>query len=170
MKAKRMTVRPLARVSDYDGLLAALRARADQINISGQQIDEIGGLPERYAQKVLSSISRKRGKQVRRIGMLSLGPILGALGIVLVVVEDPEAMRRIKSRLVPRKEYCVRGERADGAPQPAQPEQIAAQKTKIPERLRDGRRKTRSNARTRWRTSGALRSRAHRATLPEISL
>jgi hypothetical protein len=36
---------------------------------------------------------------MRRIGAVSMGPMLGALGLALVVVEDVEAIRRIAPKL-----------------------------------------------------------------------
>ena len=89
---------PLAEVRTYDDLLIALRARANRLELAGETIDNLSGLPERYSAKILSAFSHKRGKQVRRIGMLSLGPILGALGLKLIVAEDPEALRHVQSR------------------------------------------------------------------------
>jgi hypothetical protein len=86
----------LPEIVDYTTLVLALRARAEELNISREQIDAIAGLPDRYTGKVLSI----RGK--KRIGLLSLGPLLGALGIKLMPVEDPEALARVQGRFEPR--------------------------------------------------------------------
>jgi hypothetical protein len=44
----------LAEVSDYDSLLAALRARRDALGVSIEVLDEILGLGPRYSEKLLS--------------------------------------------------------------------------------------------------------------------
>ena len=79
---------PLAEITDYNSLLAALRARADQLECSRETIDYIAGLPANYAAKVLSL------SHVRRIGMSSLGLFLDALGMKLVAVPDDAAVVR----------------------------------------------------------------------------
>ena len=58
----------------------------------------ISGLPDRYSSKVLSLTSCRR----KRIGMVSLGPLLGALGLKLIAVEDHEAVARNRSRYTVR--------------------------------------------------------------------
>jgi len=69
-----------------------LRSRADQLEVSREMISEIAGLLERYANKVLSL------KGERRIGMQSLGSLLGALGLKLIAVEDTAALERNRTR------------------------------------------------------------------------
>jgi hypothetical protein len=92
----------LAEITDYDSLIQALRARANELSISRETIDNLAGLPDRYANKVLSTGGRKR------IGMQSLGLLLGALGLKLIAVPDEEALARNRSRMVPRQEFQVR--------------------------------------------------------------
>jgi len=58
-----------------------------------------------YASTLLAPRPRKR------IGPMSLGALLGALGLALVVVEDAAALARVRSRLVPRRA----GRRRDSA-------------------------------------------------------
>jgi hypothetical protein len=102
-----MAKRPLAQITDYSQLIAALRKRRDELDVSGEWLDEIAGFPDRYAQKLLRGGSRPEEK-VRRLSMKTLGPILGALGVRLVLIVDHEAMRRIKGRLVKRTTNQVR--------------------------------------------------------------
>jgi hypothetical protein len=45
---------------------------------------------------------------LRRLGAASLGPLLGALGLKINLVEDPDALKRIERRIVPRDEVSVR--------------------------------------------------------------
>jgi hypothetical protein len=62
----------------------------------------VAGLPNKYLQKLIGA------KPVRRIGMTSLGGVLGILGAELWLVEDPEAMKRFVSRVKKRDERLVR--------------------------------------------------------------
>jgi hypothetical protein len=94
-------------VIDYRGGYAALvdsmRARAQELRVavSSENFAQVCGLPSYYPVKLLSV------RPVRRIGALSLGPMLGALGMKLIAVEDPEAVARFTSRLPARQESCV---------------------------------------------------------------
>ncbi|MFZ0147400.1 MAG: hypothetical protein WAM72_03470 [Xanthobacteraceae bacterium] len=101
-----MAERELAVVSfqnGYAGLIEAMRNRAAarRIAISSENFAQLCGLPSYYAVKLLSV------NPVRRIGALSLGPMLGALGLKLIVAEDEEAVARFTSRLPVRNESCV---------------------------------------------------------------
>jgi acyl-CoA reductase-like NAD-dependent aldehyde dehydrogenase len=96
---------PLATVRDRDGyraFLAVIRARQDALNISGETLDDMAGLPLRYSQKILSGH--------KPFTENSLGPIMGALGIALAVVEDLDALERVAARLkrAPRNKSQVR--------------------------------------------------------------
>jgi hypothetical protein len=87
-------------VTDYADLLAALRQRKEELNASMATIDEVAGLPQGYVSKLLA--------QIKGISRTSLGPLLGALGLKLLVVEDPEALDRVRDRLTQRDEADVR--------------------------------------------------------------
>lgn len=89
-------------IYSYDDLVLALRQRADELEISRATIDELAGVPDRYSNKVLSI------KKVRRIGMETLAAFLGALSVKLVMVEDPIALARNRSRMVKRNKSQVR--------------------------------------------------------------
>jgi hypothetical protein len=93
--------RVLGEFDAYPGLLAALRARVAQLDISGERLDELAGLPRGYFQKLIGT------RPVKRLGMQSLGDVFGALAIKAVLVEDHAALARISNRLVKRK-YAVR--------------------------------------------------------------
>jgi hypothetical protein len=71
----RMTVEPLAVVSDYPGLIAALRGRVIELGTSINALDEVAGLPDRYSAKLLSP------RAVKNLGPMSLCSLLGALGL-----------------------------------------------------------------------------------------
>jgi hypothetical protein len=89
-------MRPLATVRDYAGLIEALRSRADQLDVSGETLDHVTGLADGYCRKLLAP------SLVRMLGRTSLGALLGALGLVLVVAEDPQQLARVKRRFKPR--------------------------------------------------------------------
>jgi hypothetical protein len=90
-------MRQLAVVHDYDGLIAALRQRAEALDVSNATLDAATGLADGYVGGVLAM----NGK--RTLGKLSLGLLLSAMGLRLVVVEDREALKRIRPLLEPRK-------------------------------------------------------------------
>jgi hypothetical protein len=65
-------LRILGEFSDHTGLLAILRRRQDELNVSGEVIDDFAGFPVRYCQKLIGvrpagisapscSCSRQRG-------------------------------------------------------------------------------------------------------------
>ena len=69
-------------------LVEALRQRRDELDISHETIDAIAGLQSGYASKLLAP------RAPRNIGYMSLGDIMGALGVGLQVVEDGEQDRK----------------------------------------------------------------------------
>jgi hypothetical protein len=94
--------RVIGEFSDYDEMISALRARAAELNLSGETIDEISGLPSRYAAKLLGP------QQIRRLGALSLGCFFGALAVRGVLVEDRTALEKLRSKTTPRNSSYVR--------------------------------------------------------------
>ena len=53
----------------------------------------VAGLPTRYSSKVLGL------QPTRRFGQISFEALLGALGLMLIVIEDAEALARVQRRL-----------------------------------------------------------------------
>lgn len=90
------TARPLAIIRSYAELHAALRQRADQLNVSRLVLDEVSGLPGGYCSKLLSP------NRTKKLGALSMQLLLGALGVKLAVLEDAEQLARIRPKLVQR--------------------------------------------------------------------
>jgi len=84
--------RKLGEIIDYDGLIAVLRARLNELDISHATLERISGLPSGYTGKVLGSLRRKA------LGPVSLGLMLQALAVKLVAVEDTEAANRMGER------------------------------------------------------------------------
>ena len=93
-QANRMT--PLAEFSNYDELVTSLRVCRDQRDISFELLDLISGLPPGYSAKLLGP------RPIRRIGLQSLGDLLGGLGIKGLFVDDPEALALVQGRFVAR--------------------------------------------------------------------
>jgi len=94
--------RIIGEFADYPGMLEALRSRVEELQIQGERFDSFAGLPDGYLSKLIGV------RPVRRIGMTSLGPLLDALGIYCVVVEDPIATQRLKNRIIPRNNAYMR--------------------------------------------------------------
>lgn len=78
-------------------LIEALRARRDALNISHETIDSIAGLQSGYTSKLLAP------KPIKNLGPMSFGSLLGALGLAVVVVEDPGMCERVSKHWQPRK-------------------------------------------------------------------
>jgi hypothetical protein len=86
--------RPLATIREYGQLVQALRERAEELNVSRETLDAVSGLQSGYSAKLLC--------QIKGVGRTSLGPLLGAMGVALVLVEDPEALAKVRPRLTQR--------------------------------------------------------------------
>lgn len=84
-------------ISDYDEFVAAVRARADEMEMTRLEIDHQAGLCSGYSGKLLGP------RQVKGFGKVSLGPMLGALGCRLLLVEDPVQTAKILARRTPRE-------------------------------------------------------------------
>jgi hypothetical protein len=89
----------------YAGMIEAFRARANErrIAITAAAVAATAGLPAYYIPKLLTPSKNP----TRRIGMISLGPLLGVLGAKLVLVPDPEAEKLYGARIPQRQESCV---------------------------------------------------------------
>ena len=96
------TRRTLAEFADYDGMIAAIRNRVEELQINGERFDEFAGLPRGYLSKLAGE------RPVRRISHVSMGPLFAALGVSCVLVEDPVATARLKAKLKPRNNSYVR--------------------------------------------------------------
>jgi hypothetical protein len=89
--------RQLATVVDYDGLIAAFRLRAEELNVSRETIDAVTGLQAGYCAKLLAPVP------IKKLGLVSLGPMLQALGLALCVVVDDESAARFSAKMTERK-------------------------------------------------------------------
>ena len=75
----------LAHIETLQGLHAALRDRAEALGWTREVIGEAAGLTSGYAGKLLSPTPQKS------LGEVSMPAVLGALGVRLVLVVDPDA-------------------------------------------------------------------------------
>lgn len=67
----------------YAGLVEILRARIAELNAPYDAIDERAGIAKGYTSKCLCAVP------IKALGLTSLGPLLGALGLRLRVEIDP---------------------------------------------------------------------------------
>jgi hypothetical protein len=86
----------LATVCDYDELQRALRDRADELNLSRQEIDRLARLPPGYASKLLAP------QPIKKLGNSSLPFLLSALGVHLQLVEDGQSLDEINRKATRR--------------------------------------------------------------------
>lgn len=86
-----------------DSLVAILRRRRAELQLSDVLVDELAGLAAGHAGKLLGPAP------VRRLGAMSLSALLGVLAVKLVVVVDAEQAARIGRRWEPRKAAAAHG-------------------------------------------------------------
>ena len=95
--------RVIATVDDYQGFVAVLRARVAELGTTFNAVDELAGIPDGYLSKCVVPTNIDAAIRMRAFGRHSLGPVLGALGLKLMVVADEEATAKIKPRLAPSR-------------------------------------------------------------------
>ena len=89
--------RALAIVREYDDLIAAVRARMAELEMTFDILDHRSGVQVGYSAKILGPTPTKR------FGPVSLGCVLGALRMKMILVEDPNAMRNYRLRMEKRR-------------------------------------------------------------------
>ena len=87
----------IAAVRSADDLRALFRQRIASLGITFETADTIAGLPAGYTAKLLGP------EPMRRFGPVALEALMGATGIMLIAVEDPDALARVKKRFVHRR-------------------------------------------------------------------
>lgn len=83
----------------YRGLIDAFRKRRDQLNVRGLVLDGIAGLADGHTGKLHCG--------TKIFGHDSFGPALGSHAMMVVLLEDLDALAAIKSRLKQRDEKQV---------------------------------------------------------------
>ena len=84
----------IATVTDYPGLVAALAARRRALGLSLEELDERSGVQSGYSAKIECNM--------RNLGIVSLPSLLGALGLKIAIVVDPDARLRPKEAVTAR--------------------------------------------------------------------
>jgi hypothetical protein len=84
-------------ITSLTELLAALRDRRDELNIPHEIIDDIAGFQSGYTSKLLAP------RPSKNLGYMSLGAVMGALGVGLVLVEDSARRALVEGRWRERK-------------------------------------------------------------------
>jgi hypothetical protein len=103
VERRRKSVTPLngvprdAMIHSMPDLLAALRARRDELELTHERIDDIAGFPSGYCGKLMAA------QPIKNLGWLSFGLALDALGVALVMVENPDQIKRVENRWIPRE-------------------------------------------------------------------
>lgn len=102
-----MTEQVIATCNDYEGLQRAMRVRKETLKLSNATLDAIAGTHDGHAGKMLADPASKN------MGVVTIGLLLQALGLKLLVVEDAGQMRRLATQMVERAENQVRVRTAD---------------------------------------------------------
>jgi hypothetical protein len=88
--------RRIAVVRSYDDLVVALRGRVDELKVAQIGLDEELHLARGHVNKLIGPVP------VKSLGRETLGPIIQALGLVMILEEDPIALQ-IAARMARRK-------------------------------------------------------------------
>jgi hypothetical protein len=74
-----------AEATDYQSLRDAIRQRVEQLNVTRNNLDRVAGLPAGYSGKLLAPYAKKK------IGGMSLGLLVKAAGLKMILVHNPDA-------------------------------------------------------------------------------
>ena len=147
-------------VTDEIALVEALRARADELNASRTEIDRVSGMAPGYCSKLLCL------PPIKYFGPQSFWNVAGAMGLAVMLVEDPVATARFSAQMQPRRNRkavhhlgIVRSRRVPWLFTPEKAREMAAKRNaKVPKWKRVAIAKKASRA-----ASKARRARARRA-------
>jgi hypothetical protein len=91
---------------EYADLLELIRARIRELGISHEMAGQIAGLPDGYISTLLCG--RKK------LGVLSLGCVMSALGLAIVITADDAQTLKIRPRLTLRRQSLPHAKPASG--------------------------------------------------------
>jgi hypothetical protein len=94
--------RQIAIIADEYELVAVMRARLDELNVSRREWSRQSGLTESLGEKLLAM------PQIRYFGRNSFWNGLQAMGYVVIIAEDPHATKRFADRM-PKRTMPKRG-------------------------------------------------------------
>ena len=83
-------------VDHHEALLAALRHRVEELGLTLEAVENIAGLQAGYGSKILSTPPRKR------MNAFTWFLLIQALGLRMVLEEDPELVERMRGRWTKR--------------------------------------------------------------------
>src|SRR5262245_52806387 len=83
--------RVIAVVNSMSEWHAAIRARADEVGLSRQTLDQANGMPDGYCGKLFCN------PPMRIAGPASFFPVTASLGLAVQLVEDPALMLRVQN-------------------------------------------------------------------------
>jgi hypothetical protein len=86
------TIGVVTALSGYDGLQHGFRARAEELKLTRTDVDLLGGLADGHGAKLLAAYPGKA------IGRTTLGPLLYALKLKLIIVPDDNVVWRDEPR------------------------------------------------------------------------
>jgi hypothetical protein len=95
-----MERRQLAVVSGYQGIIAACKARKEELGISDAEFEEASGLTRGHWSKITGYI--------KVLGPLTMGKVLRGLGLDLIVSENVELTAKVREACASRNENQVR--------------------------------------------------------------
>lgn len=90
-------------VRDYEDLALVLNRVREIRNMSCEELDRIAGWPDRLATKALTATP-----PIRKLGPKSIRGGIEGLGIMLIAVDDPEAMAKYTAKAQKRDARQVR--------------------------------------------------------------
>jgi hypothetical protein len=93
----RLSARVVATVSDHNELLAAIRRRIEELELSHETVEYLAGLQSGYLSKVIADPPPKRTSPFTQF------LILQALGLRVKLEEDPQLIEKIRQRWSKRK-------------------------------------------------------------------
>jgi hypothetical protein len=97
-----MTDAPPTRITCYNDLVKAFRARKAELGLSNEGLDDAAGLTRGHTSKLLGP---SRGK---RIGAVTIEALMLGLAVDLVMVESPEKLAVMQPHYQRRREHNVR--------------------------------------------------------------
>jgi hypothetical protein len=84
-------------IRSMEDLLAALRTRRDELQLTHETIDDVAGWPSGYAGKLLAP------EPIKNLGWLSFGLALDSMGVALVMIENVGQRKLVEKRWIKRE-------------------------------------------------------------------
>jgi hypothetical protein len=97
-------------IRSMEDLLAALRTRRDELQITHETIDDVAGWPSGYAGKLLAL------EPIKNLGWVSFGLALDSMGVALVMIDNAEQRKLVEKRWVRRERPRNAAPAAGGRP------------------------------------------------------